>query len=160
PETFWLLSRAALQEGAKTQIQEDLARAGSYRSDHPLEHEPAPFVGEARCAQCHRSIFEQSLAHRHTQSFYRGDQLLTLPRPEQPWPDPNDPKVIHTLQETKGQLQEETRIGDDVVRSLVEYAFGTSDRYVTMTSRDSHGVPRIVRMSYYCAADARGWTRS
>src|SRR5262249_5339637 len=79
PETFGLLSRVALQKGSKAEALDNLARAGSYRGDHPLEYEPSPFVGEARCAQCHRSIFEQSLAHRHTQTFYRGEQLGTLP---------------------------------------------------------------------------------
>jgi predicted CXXCH cytochrome family protein len=159
-ETFWLLSRVAMQQGSKAEVLDALARAGSYRGDHPLEYEPSPFVGEARCAQCHRSIFEQSLAHRHTQTYYRGEQLGTLPTPEHPWPDPNGSQVTHTVRKAGSKLWEETRVGDQVIRSLVEYAFGTKDRYLTMVSKDEHGQYRIARMSYACNSDGCGWTRS
>jgi predicted CXXCH cytochrome family protein len=160
PEAFWLLSRVAIQEGSKADFQTAWARAGSYRGDNPLQKEPAPFVGEARCAQCHRSIFEQSLAHRHTQSFYRGDQLLTLPRPDSRWIDPDNADITHAIEEHEGKVWEETRARDTVIRSLVEYAFGTRDRYVTMVTRDPQKNYHIVRMSYYCTAEGKGWTRS
>ena len=54
PEASWLLSRVYLQQGAIAEAQGALARAGSYRGDNPLEDEPSPYVGEARCQQCHR----------------------------------------------------------------------------------------------------------
>ena len=47
PEASWLLSRAALQEGAIAEASAALQAAGSYRADHPLESEPSPYVGEA-----------------------------------------------------------------------------------------------------------------
>jgi len=53
PEAAWLLSRAYLQEGDKAQASAALAEAGSYRADNPLEAEPGPYVGEARCEKCH-----------------------------------------------------------------------------------------------------------
>ena len=120
PETFWLLGRAALQQGAKADFKAALARAGPYRSQNPLEDEPALYVGEGRCGECHRTIFKQSLAHRHTQSFHRGPELQTLPRPDQPWPDPDNPKVSHSIHQAGGELWEETRVGNEVIRSLVE----------------------------------------
>ena len=160
PETFWLLSRAALQQGAKADVQAALARAGPYRSENPLEDEPALYVGEVRCGQCHRTIFKQSLAHRHTQSFYRGPDLQTLPRPDRPWPDPDNPKVSHSIRQAGSELWEETRVGNEVIRSLVEYAFGTKDRYLTMVNRDPQNYYHIVRMSYYCAPEGKGWDRS
>ena len=55
-QASWLLSRAALQEGAIPEAAAALEAAGSYRAEHPLEPEPAPFVGEARCAHCHREV--------------------------------------------------------------------------------------------------------
>ena len=84
PEASWLLSRVYLQQGTIAEAREALARAGSYRGDHPLEDEPSPYVGEARCQTCHEAIFKDSLANRHTQTFYRGVQLRGLPRPDAP----------------------------------------------------------------------------
>ena len=46
-----------------------LEAAGSYRADHPLEAEPSPFVGEARCAQCHRDAFRALEASRHASTL-------------------------------------------------------------------------------------------
>ena len=160
PEASWLLSRVYLQQGAITAAQEALARAGSYRSDNPLEGEPSPFVGEARCQQCHPAIFQDSLANRHTQTYYRGVQLRALPRPNQPLADPTNPKVTHAIKEVDGVLWEETHLGDTVLRSMIEYAFGTADRYVTMVSRDSHDQYRLARLSHYHTAEGQGWDRT
>jgi predicted CXXCH cytochrome family protein len=160
PEASWLLSRVYLQEGNKAGVQEALARAGSYRAENPLEDEPSPYVGEAQCAKCHPTIFAASLASRHTQSYYRGDRLKGLPRPERPLPDPDDPQVTHAIRAVDGTLREETRVGGELLRLLVDYAFGTSDRYVTMVGRDARGRFRALRLSYFCTADGQGWDRT
>ena len=160
PEASWLLSRVYLQQGAITEAQEALARAGSYRNDNPLEDEPSPYVGEARCQQCHAAIFQDSLANRHTQTYYRGVQLRGLPRPDRPLADPTDPKVTHAIKEVDGALWEETHVGDTVLRSMIQYAFGTSDRYLTMVSRDAHDQYRMARLSHYHTADGQGWDRT
>ena len=160
PEAAWLLSRTYLQEGDLSRAQAALVQAGSYRDDHPLEPEPAPYVGEARCQKCHAAVFRTSLASRHTQSFYRGAQLDGLPRPEHPLPDPDDPRVTHALLLRDGKLWEETRGGHEVARSVIEYAFGTIDRYLTMVSRNKNGEYHVARLSYYNAPEGRGWDRS
>ena len=160
PEASWLLSRVYLQQGTIAAAGGALGRAGSYRNDNPLEDEPSPYVGEARCQQCHPAIFQDSLANRHTQTFYRGVQLRALPRPEQPLADPTDPKVTHAIKEVDGTLWEETHIGDTVLRSMIEYAFGTTDRYVTMVSRGAHDQYRVVRLSHYHTAEGQGWDRT
>ena len=107
----FLAARAAptSRRATRPQAQAAMARAGSYRSDNPLEEEPSPYVGEARCQQCHPTIFRDSLASRHTQTYYRGEQLRTLPRPDRPLTDPTDPKVTHAIKEVDGALWEETR---------------------------------------------------
>ncbi len=160
PEAAWLLGRAYLQEGDKARAQAAMARAGSYRRDNPLEEEPSPYVGEARCQECHPAIFRDSLASRHTQTYYRGAQLRALPRPDRPLTDPTDPKVTHAIKEVDGALWEETRVGDTVLSSLIEYAFGTSDRYLTMVSHDARDQYHIVRLSYYHTAAGEGWDRT
>jgi predicted CXXCH cytochrome family protein len=159
-EAAWLLSRAFLQEGNGSRAREALAQAGSYRAENPLEAEPAPYVGEARCEACHRAIFRDSLASRHTRSYYRGDQLREVPRPDRPLPDPDNPEVTHTILERDGALREQTRVGRDVYESIIEYAFGTSDRYLTMVGRDASGGYRIARLSYFDTPEGRGWDRS
>jgi tetratricopeptide (TPR) repeat protein len=160
PEASWLLSRVYLQEGAIAKAREALAGARSYRGDNPLENEPSPYVGETRCQKCHLAIFQDSLANRHTQTYYRGEQLGQLPRPDRPLADPTDPKVTHAIKEVDGALWEETRVGGAVLRSLIEYAFGTRDRYLTMVSHDARDQYRVVRLSFYQTADGQGWDRS
>ncbi len=160
PETAWLLNRIFLQEGDKDQAQQTLKQAGSYRAENPIEAEAAPYVGEARCEPCHAAIFRDSLASRHTQSYYRGAQLRELPRTNHPLPDPDDPKVTHTILERDGAVREQTRVGRDVYEAVIEYAFGTRDRYLTMVSRDANGGYRIARLSYYDTPEGRGWDRS
>ena len=117
-------------------------------------------MGEVRCQTCHESIFKDSLANRHTQTYHRGAQLLGLPRPDAPLTDPTDPEVKHAIKEVDGALWEETHVGDTVYRSLIAYAFGTSERFLTMVSRDAQDQYRIARLSYHHTAEGRGWDRT
>ena len=47
-----------------------------------------------------------------------------------------------------------------LIEAFIEYAFGTSDRYLTMVTHDANGGYRIARLSYYEGPDGRGWDRS
>jgi tetratricopeptide (TPR) repeat protein len=160
PEAAWLMSRVCLQAGDHALALVALEQAGSYRADHPMEAESTPYVGEASCEKCHSAIFRDSLASRHTRSYYRGAELDDLPKPDQPLPDPDDPEVTHTIRRRDGALWEETRVGGEVYQAVIEYAFGTSDRYLTMVSHDANGGYRIARLSYYDTPQGRGWDRS
>jgi hypothetical protein len=155
-----LESRVYLQKGDKAAALSALEQSGAYRARNPLEPEPAGFVGEARCEKCHAAIFRDSLASRHTQSYYRGPQLERLPLPDGPVPDPDDPEVIHTIRRRDGALTEETRVGREVLDAVIEYAFGTADRYLTFVSRDAGGGYHISRLSHYDTPAGKGWDRS
>jgi tetratricopeptide (TPR) repeat protein len=159
-EASFLLSRVYLQQGDKTGALAALKEAGSYRAANPLEVEPGPYTGEARCEKCHASIFRDSLASRHTQTYYRGNQIDAIPLPDQPLPDPDDPRVTHAFQKREGVLHEETRVGNEVFDAVIEYAFGTHDRYLTAISRDSGNGYHIGRLSYYQTSQGKGWDRS
>jgi predicted CXXCH cytochrome family protein len=159
-EAAWLLSRAYLQAGDKAHALKALEQSGTYRGDHPLESEPGPYIGETRCEKCHSEIYRNSLASRHTRTYYRGAQLDLLPLPEHPLLDPEDPEVTHTIRRHDGALRERTRIGNEVFDAVIEYAFGTSDRYLTMVTRDANRRYRIARLSYYDTPQGRGWDRS
>ncbi len=71
PEASWLLSRAYIQERDWSRAETEWNRSSSYRDQHPLEPEPAPYLGEARCAECHRTQFQAVLASRHATTFAR-----------------------------------------------------------------------------------------
>ena len=159
-ETAWLMSRVYLQQGDKTRALTALKQAGSYRASNPLDADPSPYVGEAACGKCHATIFRDSLASRHTQTYYRGAQLDAIPLPDRPLPDPDDSAVIHTFQRREGMLHEDTRVGREVFDAVVEYAFGTGDRYLTTVSRDASGGYHIARLTYYQTPEGKGWDRS
>ena len=147
-EASWLLSRALLQEGALTPASLALDHSGSYRSENPLELEPSPYVGESQCAECHRDIFRAYQASRFTTTLLRGKQLLELPYPDKPTPDPADPAVVHRFQKTEEVVQVETRVNEKIFRAVVDYAFGSPDRYVSLVGHDA------IRPVVYSAAFA------
>ena len=105
---------------------------------------------------CHR---EESRAHeksRHARTFHHGKGLLDLPVPGRPLADPDDPKVTHAFKRENDKIKVETHAGDKIYQLIVEYAFGTSDRYVTMIGRDDERTYRALRLSSYHAADGVG----
>ncbi len=153
----WLLSRAWLQEGNLKEATAALSRAGSYRSEHMLEPEPTPYVGEASCVACHREEASGHERSRHARTFHHGKGLLDLPIPKVPLADPDDPKVTHTVVRENDKIKVETHAGDKIYRLIVEYAFGTSDQYVTMIGRDDERTYRALRLSSYHTADGVAW---
>ena len=157
PESAWLSSRSFLQERAWSQAATALQAAGSYRRDHPLEPEPAPYVGADACAECHRSTYDTVLNSRHGTTFARARDARSLPLPDQPFPDPADPKVQHRYRARDDGIHVETRVGDQVFRALARYALGSPDHYVTLTGLDEQGRSRLLRMSHYDSPRGAGW---
>jgi tetratricopeptide (TPR) repeat protein len=159
-EAEWLLSRAWLQEGKLERAASASSSAGSYRSENPLDPEPSPYVGGARCVSCHREVSRSHDLSRHARTFHHGRDLLDLPFPDRPLADPGDAKITHAFKRENDKIKVETRAGDQVYQLIVEYAFGTSDRYVTMVGRDEARTYRAVRLSSYHTKDGMGWDRS
>ena len=160
PEAEWLKSRAWLQEGKLSEAAAALALAGSYRAENPSIPEPSPFAGEASCVSCHR---EESRSHeksRHARTFHHDRGLLALPIPDRPLTDPDDPKVTHAFRRDNERVKVETRAGDKVYQLIVDYAFGVSDRYVTMIGRDDERSYRVSRLSSYHGSDGVAWGRT
>ncbi len=156
-EAQWLLSRAYLQQDRMPEAAEALARSGTYGAEHRLTPEPGPYVGSSACAPCHRDESRAYDGTRHTRSFYHGDDLLGLPMTDRPVPDPDDPEVLHTVAREAGRVVASSRSGDRISRMVVEYAFGTPERYQTMIARDDAGIDRAVRVSHYRTKTASGW---
>jgi tetratricopeptide (TPR) repeat protein len=149
-EAFWLLSRACLQAGARTDALDALKKAGSFRDANPLVPEPAPFVGAAACAACHSKTYHSQQSSRHARTFFRAVELSDLALPSPSFSDPVRPSVEHTIRRTEGgRLQQETQVDGQVLRAVVEYAFGSGDRGLTLVGRDKTGQARELRLSHY-----------
>ncbi len=160
PETDWLLSRALLTSGRSAEAIDLLSSAGGYRAGHPGEPEPSPYVGETRCAACHASIAKSYDRSRHALTFHQGADLLTLPRPDKPLIDPDDPKATHTITESNGKLTAVTKVKDQAFHLVIDYAFGLRDRYVTMIGKGDDHKARALRLSYYHTKEGTGWGRT
>jgi tetratricopeptide (TPR) repeat protein len=149
PEACWLSSRAYLQQGKFAEADQASQLAGSYRAANPLVPEPAPYVGAASCAACHREVFRAHQETRHARTFHHGPALLELPFPDHPLTDPDDPKVKHTFSREKDRILVTTGTGGQIYKTIVEYAFGVSTSYVTMIGRDDQKTYRALRLSSY-----------
>jgi len=158
PELSWLLSRSSIQERDWSRAAAAAWKDGSsYRAGHPLEFEPAPYIGAARCAKCHRAEYHTQVASRHAASFARARDLDQLPLPDQPIPDPGNPRVTHRFTRDDDSLRVETRAIDQVFRAVVDYAFGAADRFRTLTGLDDQGHSVMIRMSHYESPRGSGW---
>jgi Flp pilus assembly protein TadD len=157
PEASWLLSRCDIQEGDFKHAAAVLPHVPFAPAGRPFEIEPAPYVGEARCAGCHRRQTDALLGSRHATTFARPVELKSLPLPEEPLADPGDPGVAHRFRREDDSLVVETRAGQKVWRAVVDYAFGSRDHYTTFVGPDDRGRPRMLRMSYYRSPRGTGW---
>jgi tetratricopeptide (TPR) repeat protein len=160
PEAFWLASRAALQRGQIERARTELTRSANYRADHPHALEPSPYAGSEKCSKCHAEISRDHAQTRHARTFHHGAKLLDLPRPQGPLTDPDHPDVSHTFVQEGKKLHLQTKVDDHVYETLIDYAFGTRDRYVTMIGRDGDGGFRALRRSYFHEGKESGWGRS
>jgi len=154
PELAWLLSRCNLQQGiASTAAVAALAR--SYRQAHPLEPEPAPFVGEARCGACHPAVFRSQHHSRHARTFLRKDQLGQTALAQQAIADPGDPRVIHAYHRRPGGWEIQTRAQEKIYQTVLDYAFGSGDRGLTLVGHDREDRVYECRLSHY--PEPIGW---
>jgi hypothetical protein len=160
PEASWLLSRCFVQDGDWDRAATALKQGRVYRAEHPLEPEPAPFVGAARCAACHRATYQAVLASRHASTFASAQELEDLPLPDHPLPDPGNPRVTHSFEQAADGLRVETRAGGRVLGALVEYAFGSRDHFMTFVGRDQRRCARMLRISRFDSPKGPGWDLS
>jgi tetratricopeptide (TPR) repeat protein len=158
PEVFWLLSRAYLQEGANSKALAASEKCGSFRTDNPLIPEPSPFAGASRCAECHSAIFQAQQSSRHAHTFYRSSELTDISLPRSSFPDPSQAKVIHTLKRIDPDvIEQKTEVMDQVYSAVIEYAFGSGDRGLTLVGRGEKGQAFELRLSRYRHGTDYGW---
>jgi tetratricopeptide (TPR) repeat protein len=153
-EIAWLKIRCDVQEG-KPSNPEALAASRAYRESHPLEPEPAIFVGEERCADCHSTIYQPQHKSRHARTFPRGNQLEAIPFPTNPVADPINKSVTHEFSKSQGPPRVKTTVDGRVFETIIDYAFGSGDRGLTLVGHDRGNKSYECRMSYY--GEDVGW---
>jgi tetratricopeptide (TPR) repeat protein len=159
-EAHWLASRSAIQQRQLDRARAELSRAGSYRIDQPLLPEPSPYLGQSRCVPCHREICETHARTRHARTFHHGKALLSLPRPDGPVPDPDRSDVTHTFEQQGERLKVITRGDQRLYETIVDYAFGTTDRYLSMVGHGEGKGYHALRVSFFREKDHSGWGRT
>ncbi len=157
PEVAWLLSRADLQRKDFGAFRDDLKQTASFRDEHPILPEPSPYVGTAACSPCHADRVRTQWASRHAQTFTRSRDLGKVPVPDRPVHDPADASVIHTFhRDDQGRIHQETQAGGKVFQAVVQYAFGSGDRGMTLVGREPNGQARELRLSDYPEMISKG----
>ena len=85
----------------------------------------------------------------------RGQQFRRIPFPEQPVHDPSSSKVTHTFLKSQDQVEVRTQVDGRVFQTIVDYAFGSGDRGLTLVGHDRENQFYEYRLSYY--SHAVGW---
>lgn len=156
-EASWLLGRVALQKKDWPTARAVIERTGSFRDARPLQPEPAPYVGASRCAECHAEEARSQQASRHARTFSRASELGGFGLPHAPLRDPFEPKVVHAFRrDAEGRIHQETKASGRVFEAVVQYAFGSGDRGVTLVGRDSGGRAYELRISGYPEVHGKG----
>jgi tetratricopeptide (TPR) repeat protein len=157
-EGFWLLSRAYLQEGEKNKALGALEKSVPFREEKPLVPEPSRFVGSNRCSECHPAIFRSQQSSRHAHTFLPVAELGDLVLPAESFPDPGQGKVTHSIRRLGDKrLRQETHVENQVYSAVVDYAFGSGDRGLTLVGRGDSGQAFELRLSQYRTGTGLRW---
>ncbi len=159
-EATWLLSRADLIDGRLEQAERQRERAerlGYVRV--PIEREPAPYVGAARCAECHAEIHAAQQSSNHAKTYHRPEELAEFlpPLPEGEFDDPRAPgEATHHMAFNDDRLEVATQVGDDFYTSVVRFAMGSQVRAMTLVGEAEDGRFCEYRITHYSVDDI-GW---
>jgi hypothetical protein len=144
-----MLSRVLLQLGEISGATAVLAQSGEAGRRDPTLPEPSPFVGAARCAECHEAIYRRHESSRHTETFHPAGELMALPAFDGPVVDAGDQRVKHILRREGGTLDWETADDAKILRAVVDYAFGSGGVAITLVARGEAGGACELRLSHY-----------
>ena len=83
------------------------------------------------------------------------DELPPVPIPNGQLADPGNDKVSHAFQKRGNTLEVETNANGTIHQTIVDYAFGSGDRGLTLVGHDHEGEALEYRLSHY--PDRVGW---
>ncbi len=155
-EAQWLASRAALQRGDRSTALTTWQKATSAGLINFAE--PSPFVGSARCAECHGEIHDVQQSSRHAQTFHDAEQVAGLKLPPQTYSEPETPRIVAAV--TPGTTPATLRVtsGAEAMTAVMDYVLGSGRHAFTPIGRDERGVLRELRLTYY--ASLSRWDRT
>ncbi len=155
-EGSWLLSRAQLQAGKLAGAAAALEQSRSYRDEHPMMPEAAPYVGAASCAECHREKYrtQQSSLHAHTFVRTPPPTPADFPATGQPITDPGATDVHHTVtaESNPSRLRVTTTAPGGTSQAILDYLFGSGHHARTAVGHEEDGRNRELRLSHYTEA--------
>jgi tetratricopeptide (TPR) repeat protein len=154
-EAAWLQSRAALQRGDRAAALAAWRKAGK---GVIVSTEPAPYVGSARCGECHNEIHEKEQSSRHARTFHRAEQLAALSLPARTYTDPDNTGVISTVAPGAAPATFRVEAGSSAYHAVIEYVLGSGRHAFTPIGRDDEGALRELRLTYY--ASISSWDRT
>ena len=161
PEASWLLSRAFLQEG-------DRARASSaaLNSRAPIEPtirwtwNPVPTSARTGASSAIGTSPGRITGAVSPRLSSAGSSSWTCPIPTHPFPTRPIPRS-RMFRKADGKVRVETKVDDKIFRAVVDYAFGSPDRYVSLVGHDQPGHSHILRLSHYQhGPNNAGWVRT
>jgi hypothetical protein len=81
----------------------------------------------------------------------RKEQFPSLPLPGRPVADPANPTVTHSFGRRGGgdHIEVRTQVGDHIFQTIIDYAFGSGDRGLTLVGHDPEDRSFEYRLSYY-----------
>ena len=82
-------------------------------------------------------------------------ELPPIPIPDHLLADPGNDKVTHAFQKRANTIEAETDLNGAIYRTIIDYAFGSGDRGLTLVGHDKEGRTLEYRLSYY--PDGVGW---
>ncbi|RUL87159.1 multiheme c-type cytochrome [Tautonia sociabilis] len=155
-ESWWLLSRAALQAGDSPAALDFRDRAIALGfDDDPMRVEPAPFVGASRCAGCHREIAAQQRQSHHARTYLAGEIAQAVPLPDGPIADPEHSDVVHQIRTEGNNLVVEATASGSRFRAVVDRLIGSGQHAITPVGVDDEGRRLEFRLSHYVGG--LGW---
>ena len=156
PETCWLLSRCDLQEGITTEAAVSV-QARLYRESHPMEPEPAPFVGEAQCAALPPGNVpgpERESPRPHLLS--QGKAGRRSRSPQRPITDPANAQVSHAFHKRRRRPRSgNPRRWTGLIRRSSTTPSARATAGLTLVGHDPEGRSLEYRLSFY--PDRVGW---
>ena len=107
------------------------------------------------CMSCHQNIVRHQSSSRHARTFFRKETLPSIAFADHPVIDPGDSRVSHAFIKRSGGVEVESRVDGELFKTILNYAFGSGDRGLTLVGQDPQGHWLEFRLSLY--PDPVGW---
>ena len=139
-----------LQERAMPEALAARQKAGSFRDDHPLVPEPAVYIGPGLVPDVIPRSTKFKTAPGMPEPFFERLNLATSPFPHQSSSSQHNRRLLTSSSDRKMTgYDRKQRPAAKSFHAVVDYAFGSGDRGITLVGHDDHDQSRELRLSRY-----------